>query len=248
MGEEPAGRTTYPRDGALGHMTRLFVEVEGQTEESFVNEVLGPHLIDCGFTKVAPTLLGNARKRYLRGGIKAWSNVRRDIVRLLQQDRACYVTTMVDFYGLPQSGGKKWPGRAEANAIHYPDNVRLVEAALMKDIEKIMGSGFNPKRFSPFVIMHEFEGLLFSDCHAFAHAIGRPDITSKLQEIKDKFSNPEEINDSKETTPSKRIQNLLPGYEKPLLGTLAASKIGLAKIRSSCPHFGAWLEQLEGLP
>ena len=91
---------------------------------------------------------------------------------------------MVDFYGLPQSGGQKWPGRAEAKAIPYPDNVRAVVAALMKDIEKVMGSGFNPNRFAPFVIMHEFEGLLFSDCHDFAHEIVRPDITGKFQEIR----------------------------------------------------------------
>ncbi len=229
-------------------MTRLFVEVEGQTEERFVNEVLSPHLYSCGFTMVAAILLGNARSRDLRGGIKAWSNVQRDIVGLLRQDSSCNVTTMVDFYGLPQSGGKKWPGRAEANDIPYPDNVGSVEAALMKDIEKVMGSGFYPKRFTPFVIMHEFEGLLFSDCQDFAHAIGRPDITNRLQEIRDQFPNPEEINDSEETAPSKRIQELLPDYQKPFHGTLAALEIGLAKIKFSCPHFGAWLERLEGLP
>ncbi len=143
-----------------------------------------PDIYGCGFTKVVPTLLGNARRRDRRGGFQAWSNVRSDIFRLLRQDKACNVTTMVDFYGLPQSGGQKWPGRAEAKAIPYPDNVRAVVAALMKDIEKVMGSGFNPNRFAPFVIMHEFEGLLFSDCHDFAHEIVRPDITDKFQEIR----------------------------------------------------------------
>ena len=31
-------------------MTRLLIHVEGETEEAFVNEVLGPHLYSCGYT------------------------------------------------------------------------------------------------------------------------------------------------------------------------------------------------------
>ena len=95
--------------------------------------------------------------------------------------------------------------------------------------------------------MHEFEALLFSDCHDFAKAMGRPDIENRLQEIKDEFGNPEEINDSQQTAPSKRIGKILPGYQKPVLGTLAALGIGLKKIRASCPHFADWINQLEQL-
>lgn len=97
-------------------------------------------------------------------------------------------------------------------------------------------------------MMHEFEGMLFSDCRRFAGGIGRPDLAAALQGIRDQFASPEEVNDSPETAPSKRILQLIPGYEKPLLGTLAALEIGLPAIRRECPHFRGWLDRLASLP
>ena len=88
-------------------------------------------------------------------------------------------------------------------------------------------------------------GLLFSDCTGFAEAIGRPQLGTQFQAIRDAFSSPEEINDDMLTAPSKRVEALVPGYEKPLLGTLAILEIGLDTIREQCPNFRAWVEQLE---
>lgn len=97
-------------------------------------------------------------------------------------------------------------------------------------------------------MMHEFEGLLFSDCPRFAEGIGRPDLAPQLQTIRDTFHSPEEINDSPLTAPSKRVTALVPGYEKPLLGTLAVLQIGLDAIRAECPLFRQWLKRLEAWP
>src|ERR1700680_1388202 len=110
-----------------------------------------------------------------------------------------------------------------------------------------MGMRFDAERFVPFVVMHEFEGLLFSDCAAFSRGIGRADLESGFREIRDQFATPEEINDSPFTAPSKRVEALMPGYDKPLFGTLAVLEIGLAHIREECPHFDSWLRQLECL-
>ena len=111
-----------------------------------------------------------------------------------------------------------------------------------------MGSSFNPHRFVPYLMMHEFEAMLFSDCAAFASGIGCPDLAPSLQAIRDRFASPEEIDDSPVTAPSKRIATLIPGYQKPTQGLLAIQEIGLDAIRAQCPHFRAWLERLEGLP
>ena len=111
-----------------------------------------------------------------------------------------------------------------------------------------MGTGFVVSRFVPFVMFHEFEALLFSDCRAFAEAIGRPSLFAPFQEIRDEFSNPEEINDSSATTPSKRLGALLPGYSKVRRAELAAPAVGLETMRSECPHFADWLGRLETLP
>ena len=226
-------------------MARLLIHVEGETEEMFVNEVLAPHLYAAGWEVVAARIVGNARLRERRGGIKAWSVVRDDIMRHLKEDPGCYATTMVDFYALPQSASKAWPGRATAAQLPTAQKAPHVETQLDADIQQAMGPEFLSARFVPFVIMHEFEALLFSDCEAFSRGVGRPDLHEAMQAVRDSFATPEEINDSPLTAPSKRVEAIIPGYQKPFLGTLAALEVGLPRIRRECLHFGAWLTRLE---
>jgi Domain of unknown function (DUF4276) len=71
--------------------------------------------------------------------------------------------------------------------------------------------------------------------------VQRHDIEDALQNIRNQFATPEEINDSPESAPSKRVEALIAGYQKPFLGVLAASEIGIEKIREECPHFRRWL-------
>lgn len=229
-------------------MTRLLVLVEGPTEETFVNRLLSPHLARGGVWASA-RLMGRASTRARRGGIVGWPQARREIVNHLKEHRGRYVTTMVDYYGLPKAGRSAWPGRAQAASVPVvPERPGVVEAALHRDVSGDMGSGVVGSRFVPFVMFHEFEALLFSDCSAFAAAIGRPALATDFQKIRDQFSNPEEINDSKNTAPSKRVSALVRSYSKPRLGQLAANAIGLDAMRSQCPHFENWLDQLERLP
>jgi hypothetical protein len=226
-------------------MTRLLLHVEGQTEEDFVKEVLAPHLYAVDYTVVSARLIGNARQRNRRGGIKPWPTVRRDILNHLRRDPGCLVSTMVDYYGLPQSGADAWPGRIAAARSEFPEKASTVEDALLADVCEQMGSDFNPDRFVPYVMMHEFEAMLFSDCELFSNGVGRRDLVSQFQAIRDAFESPEEIDDSPLTAPSKRIMALFPGYQKPLMGTLGVLSIGLNAILRECPHFRSWLERLE---
>jgi hypothetical protein len=228
-------------------MAGLIVHVEGETEESFVNEILRDHLQAFGYERVSARLLGNARLRSRRGGIRGWPAVRGDIIRHLKEDRHCIATTMVDYYALPQSGERAWPGRAAASIAQPAEKSGILVNALAADIANAMGDDFNPSRFVPFVVMHEFEGLLFSDCAAFAQGIGRNDLIEQFQEIRDQFATPEDINDSPINAPSKRVEALVEGYQKPLLGTLAALEIGLTRIRVACPNFNGWLDHIESL-
>jgi len=225
--------------------SRLLIHVEGITEETFVNELLSRHLYEHGYTDVSARLVGNARLRGRRGGIRAWGTVRRDILNHLKEDPLCLATTMVDYYALPQTGDGAWPGRQEANGLLFSRKAATVEDALLEDVCKELGSDFDSRRFLPYVVMHEFEGLLFSDCASFARGIGFPELATEFKKIRDQFVTPEEINDSPITAPSKRVEKLVPGYEKPLQGTLAAIEIGLEAIRRECPHFSNWLGRLE---
>ncbi len=228
-------------------MSRLLVHVEGETEESFVNEILAPHLYAHGYAQVSARIIGNARQRGRRGGIKPWNSVRQGILNHLHADRECIVTTMVDYYGMPQNEPRAWPGRKAASDLETDASLRArkIEEALAADIRQEMGSGFSQNRFIPYVAMHEFEALLFSDCNGFSTGIGISGLAPEFQSIRDAFTNPEEIDDSPTTAPSKRIEKLVPGYQKPLLGTLAALNIGLPAMRSACPHFATWLKRLE---
>ena len=114
---------------------RLLVHVEGLTEETFVNSVLRPHLIRQGYSSVAARLMGNARRRSDRGGGRSWQqSVREGILRHLKQDRQAVATTMVDYYGMPQSRSGRWPGRVEAASQPFLQRAETIRNALAQDI------------------------------------------------------------------------------------------------------------------
>jgi hypothetical protein len=223
-------------------MPRLFFHVEGQTEENFVDIVLSEHLRGAGYISVVSRRLGLSNQR---GGIRSWQSARKDILRHLKQQPEAIHATMVDYYGLKRD----WPGRAEAPKINSTSGKgEYVEAALVADISRELGQRFDARRFSPLIMMHEFEALLFSDPGRFAQEIGGADLAAELDSIRQAFSSPEDIDDSPENAPSKRIARLRPGYNKVLSGVDAALGIGLATIRRECPHFNDWLGHLEALP
>ena len=104
------------------------------------------------------------------------------------------------------------------------------------------------QRFVPYIQLHEFEALLFSDPAAFTEMFpNREGAIAQLTDIRKKFHSPEDINDGQLTAPSKRILNVLPDYQKSVAGILIAQRIGLAKIRSECGHFNDWLIKLIAL-
>lgn len=226
-------------------MARLLIHVEGETEETFVNEVLAPHLYNYGYSNVSARLLGNARMRAKRGGIKDWSSVRDEIVNHLKADNRCFSTIMVDYYALPQKDELNWPMREESNTLAFENKPIVIQNAIHADVCNQMGAGFKVSRFIPYIMMHEFEGLLFSDPDKLASGIGQSSLSKSFATIKDSFPTPEHINDSPLTAPSKRIKNLYPSYNKPLMGTLAVLEIGLNAIREECPFFNTWVSQLE---
>lgn len=224
---------------------RLLVHVEGQTEETFVNEVLGPHLYDVGYTNVGARLIGSAERRGRRGGSRSWLSVRQGIVRHLSSDRDAVSTTMVDYYGMPQGESTQWPGRKDAISRPFAEKAATVQAALAADVWGSMGNTFNQDRFIPYVSMHEFEALLFSDCDVFAMSIRAPEAAAELKAVLALFGDPEQINDSKDSKPSERIRGAIAHYDKVVFGPMAIQEIGLDVVRRQCRNFGCWLTRLE---
>lgn len=229
-------------------MMRLLVHVEGPTEERFVNEILAPYLYQRSYSKVNARIMGLAHQRDKRGGVRGWPETKKSIVYHLQEDSDIASTTMVDYYGLPERTSNAWPGRATSNKVPVSDRAAHIENAICRDLQEELGGGFRASRFVPYVMLHEFEALLFSDCGKFADAIQRPELAPEFQAIVDAAGGPEAIDDAPDSAPSKRIEALFPGYSKPFLGTAAVRAIGLDKIRAACPHFDSWLTRLEKIP
>ena len=225
-------------------MTRILVHVEGQTEEEFVNSVMAPHLYSKGFTVVSARLIGRSRVRKKRGGTCPWEAVHTEIAHHLSDDTDAFGTTLVDYYALPAGGHNGWPGRDGCEALGVADKAAHIQASLRQDFEDRHGAAL-ASRFIPFVAMYEFEGLLFSEPTLMARGMGESNKAEQFQKIRDGFDTPEHINDSPQTAPSKRIQGIVPGYDKVLHGNVAALDVTLERMRSECPIFAGWLQKLE---
>jgi hypothetical protein len=215
-------------------MIDVRVVVEGQTEEMFVNRVLRSHFWPLG-TKLRPQLLG-------QGGICEYAAARIDFLTVLTQPTHPFCTTMFDYYAMPSS----WPNREAANQKPFAEKPVAIEQAIMADISAELGTGFNRDRFIPYVQMHEFEALLFSDPKRLAEGLELPD-DAVVRGIRDQFHCPEEINDNHQTAPSKRIVGLNAKYSKVTHGILISQNIGLNVMRAQCPHFSEWIGKLEAL-
>jgi len=218
-------------------VSRIRILVEGQTEETFVNDVLSPHLNQMG---VYPHALLFRR----RGGSFRYERCQKVILSALKQDQSAHITTMVDFYGMPMD----WPGRNESQSCRdYQDKAQRVEQALRDDIIAQMGESWNPVRFIPYVQMHEFEALLFSSPAKLAVSLGDERLSSTLLTMRNEFPTPEEINDNYETCPSRRIEGVFQSFKKTIDRITAAGRIGLETMRQECPHFDEWIEKLENI-
>lgn len=220
-------------------MSRVHVLAEGQTEETFLRDVLAPYLAANG-VYLAVTIAKTKRVKDgpdFKGGITSYKQVRNDLLRLLGDTDARAVTTMIDYYGLPDD----FPGRSSLPVNPDPYlRVAHVEEAFANDIDN--------RKFIPFLLLHEFEALMFVSPPVIAEAFPEFKAEARLQRIKDLFASPEEINDSPQSAPSKRLLQIFgDAYQKPLHGPLVTSAIGLDAIRRECRHFGIWLEKLESL-
>ncbi len=84
-------------------MNRVLVSVEGQTEETFVREVLRRHLWDFN-VELQPVVITTHRVkqgRKFKGGVLSYAQTRNEIGRLLSDSSAVAVTTLFDLYHLP---------------------------------------------------------------------------------------------------------------------------------------------------
>ena len=205
-------------------MIRLAISVEGETEEAFVNQLLGKHLRVHGVEPV-PIL------PYRRGGNISVDRLAPAMSELFWNFD--FVTSLVDFYGFLRKGDAT------------PDQL---QRHIDQEVTKRIGRLYDETRVFSYVQRYEFENLLFSDVGMFSLLPHTPHgAVTILQEVRSDFDTPEDINDSSETAPNKRIRRLIPRYDKRNDGPDLAVLMGLDTIRQECKRFDAWLARLESL-
>ena len=214
-------------------MKRLYILCEGQTEEDFVGIVLGPYLQNVGVIAI-PIICTTKRtptKKY-KGGVSSFNKIKKELQRLCGEHPNELVTTMFDLYAFPYD---------TLELDNIPSDVyekaEYIEKAITNEIEN---------RFGNLVfglVLHEFEGLLFSDVSAFEN-IAAHEAVAILRGVRAAVLTPEHINESPETAPSKHIEKTIPDYSKVSDGINVAEQIGIDKISAECCHFKKWIAKL----
>lgn len=216
-------------------MTRVYLIVEGQTEEAFARELLTPHYARLGIY-LTPIIISTSPG--YKGGVVSYAKVKPQVLRICKQDAGAHVTTMFDLYALPGD----FPGSSSAG---YPgmgsghQKSAFLETHLAQDI--------NQANFIPNLMVHEFEALLFVQPEKFGEWTDDEAVVHALSAVTQGYATPEDINDSPQTAPSKRVLAAMSSYQKTFHGPLIACEIGLDAMRNACPHFHAWLQKLEAL-
>lgn len=228
MEEESVGRKTNA-------MTRVYLLVEGQTEEAFVRELLEPHYARLGLY-LSPIIVRTSQG--YKGGVVSYAKIKPQLVRLCGQDASAHVSTLFDLYALPQD----FPGKT---AAAYPSMGSGSQKAIFLEVQ--LAQDINKANFIPNLMVHEFEALLFAQPDKFSEWADNKNVVNRLNSCAQAHATPEDINDSPQTAPSKRILSVMPNYQKTFHGPLIACEIGLDAIRAACPHFHEWLQQLEAL-
>ena len=224
-------------------MVRLYLFAEGQTEQTFADTLLKPHLAHFGVYLHKPVLVLTARKKgkVYRGGGRHYLPMRNDILRFLKQEQGAEVffTTMIDLYSLYAD----FPKLTGAKKLRHDPYKRIAF------LESTFGDDIGDGRFVPHLQLHEYEAYLFTDLTGLSSFYEDAQKIANLKAISDQYPSPELIDDGTETAPSKRIITQFPDYEgaKSVVGPQVAELIGLTTIRDKCPHFDRWLSQLEKL-
>ncbi|MGZ8907913.1 MAG: DUF4276 family protein [Methylobacter sp.] len=223
-------------------MIRVYVICEGQTEETFIRDVLAPIL---AHRQIFLTARGINTSKGHKGGALTYERVKRFVINSLKEDQNTVITTFFDLYALDN---------------HFPDfqksykftdvyqKVVSLEQAFKADIAQN-----NPSftgRFFPYIQPYEFEGLLFSAIEKLTELEADwKKTTADLQTIRNNAQTPEHINDGFDSKPSARLKQHLrnPKFDKVLHGVIAIENIGIDKLLNECQHFAQWYQQLNDL-
>lgn len=216
----------------------LQIIVEGLTEQNFVNELLVDYLANRNIAVHA----SQVSKPQQKGGDIRFERIKTDVLTFLRQRRDIFVSTFVDYYGIHQ-----WPGLEDISSSMTPSAIaNTLNRSAISTFEKEYPELRIEERFIPYLSMHEFEALLFSDTEVLSEELNTP--KNVFDNVLAECGSPEQINTIRETSPSHRLKTLSQGrFKKVSTGIRIVKRIGIYKIREKCPLFDSWLKKIECL-
>jgi hypothetical protein len=224
----------------MSDYVEVVIIVEGPTEQNFVKDLLAPYMFERGVF-LTPIILDKPGEK---GGDVKFARAQNDIEKHLKQRSDTFVSLMLDFYGIKGD----WPGYHESRAPEchsHTHRAQIKNDATAAEVRRLFPGHKPETRFIPYISMYEIEALFFSDPAILADKLG---VRQKFVDaILHECGEPEKINNSNHTAPSKRLERLSDTYKKTATGIAIAKEIGIPKMRAACPLFDAWLTTLENL-
>lgn len=229
-------------------MSKIVFICEGASEKLLVERILIPYFNNNGLSNTLEAeQLGFHNPNCLgAGGCVSYERLKIDLNCIMQNNPDAYVTTIFDYYALKGI----WPGQTQTTsaAITSHEKAQAFESAVWNDLIMSFTQHNIRNQFIPNFLMHELEGLLFTDPAKITKVTGARTVTAHLQGILQQFNDkPEDINDSRITAPSIRLKTGKANYSKNLHAHQIVNEITVDAIRAKCPHFNAWLDKLEAI-
>ena len=204
-------------------MIRVYVYCEGDTEYTFVKNKLSEYL---ELHDIKLDVATNSRSGSHCHGVSSYASIKREIQHVCHEHPNEYVTTMLDFYGFPFSD--------------FTDKDITIKKCDV--IEKQIEEDLKCKNCLFHFDLCEFEAILFSDPAQFSRI--DPKAKCKVEEIREQYPNPEDINSSYAHCPSRRLESIIEGYSKIIDSRILYSHLDLDKVREQCPHFNQWMTRI----
>lgn len=212
-------------------MKTVIVICEGETEEEFCKTLLSVYLQKYCKIRIEVRLLG---------GNCNWQRIKDMAEKALKQQKNALVTTFFDYYGVKTKNFPNWIETEGINKANVRERIEILENGMLEEIDSNLRY-----RFIPYIQLHEFEALLFNNIEVFDNNFKRSEFNrANLLDVLNEFPDPELINQKIETSPSHRLIEIIPSYNKILYGNMLVEIIGIEQIKQKNKHFNDWIEQL----
>ncbi len=210
-------------------MKTVIIICEGPTEEVFCSNLLSQYLQNSCRIEIR-----------LLGGNCNWQRIKDMAEKALKQQKNALVTTFFDYYGVKTKKFPNWKETVGINKANVRERIEILENGMLEEIDSNLRY-----RFIPYIQLHEFEALLFNNIEVFDNNFKQSEFNRvKLLDVLNKFPDPELINQKRETSPSHRLERIIPSYDKIIYGNMLVEMIGIKQIRQKNIHFNNWIEQL----